>query len=362
MNSRKILWGLLASLALAAPAWGQGVLPPVGQTPGAAPANLWSFLCPTAEQKAACKNHWCNSALGQLVSGASGPISAASGGLIQNRCLKNAIENDIAKKAPDSSEGAAARIKKDEAEAKARRMAVRFLGTVDCNYWPEAEEALINSLRGDRNECVRWEAAMALGNGCCCTNKVIKALEHCITGSKEDKFPSERSERVRAAAIEALARCPMPVNGDHKDPEKNGIKKADLTPSTDPKEYYSRVAEMPRAEVVASARATLANAQGGRMAMNGAAPQRAGNLSAILANAFAPRPEYIPTRIEPPPAMVTPMPAAVNAQRDVRKDDFRVMPAGGTSVPRQGVGFVTIDEMPPTFAPLPSIGTPMPRR
>ena len=110
-------------------------------------------------------------------------------------------------KPADSPEGAAARAKADEADAKARRAAVRFLGTVDCHYWPEAQEALINALRGDRNECVRLEAAFALNRGCCCTKMIIKALVMCVSGSDEDGFPSERSPRVRAVAQAALAHC-----------------------------------------------------------------------------------------------------------------------------------------------------------
>src|ERR1700676_4964140 len=94
------------------------------------------------------------------------PISSMSGGLVPLCCPAVSLA-DLAKPA-DSPEGAAARIKKDEIEAKARREAVRALGLVDCHYWPEAQDALINALRADRNECVRMEAAWALNNGCCC--------------------------------------------------------------------------------------------------------------------------------------------------------------------------------------------------
>ena len=37
-------------------------------------------------------------------------------------------------------------IQADEAGAKAHRANVRYLGTVDCRYWPEATEGLINAL------------------------------------------------------------------------------------------------------------------------------------------------------------------------------------------------------------------------
>src|SRR2546425_250805 len=74
------------------------------------------------------------------------------------------------------AEAAAAKIRADEAGAKARRTAVKYLATVDCHYYPEAEAALIAALRADRNECVRLEAALALGGGCCCTRNAAQAL------------------------------------------------------------------------------------------------------------------------------------------------------------------------------------------
>src|SRR5207237_2362732 len=113
---------------------------------------------------------------------------------------------DLAKPS-DSPAGAAAKIKADEAAAKARREAVRYLGTVDCHYWPEAQDALINALRADRNECVRLEAAWVLGRGCCCTKKTIVALSITVAGSDRDGNPYEDSDRVKAAAAAALAHC-----------------------------------------------------------------------------------------------------------------------------------------------------------
>src|SRR5207302_6302538 len=107
----------------------------------------------------------------------------------------------------DSAEGSAAQIKKSEAEAKARREAIRYLGTVDCNYWPNAKAALISGLRGDPNECVRYEAALALLRGCCCNKMIMEALKHSANGSDKDGFPAEDSWRVREAASEALAHC-----------------------------------------------------------------------------------------------------------------------------------------------------------
>ncbi|MFO0844137.1 MAG: hypothetical protein U0797_17335 [Gemmataceae bacterium] len=185
-------------------------IPGAATAPAAAPAaanNIWSKLCMTPEQAAACKQKLCNCSLVQFLSGGLAPISALSGGLIGTGCPgpNQANPQDLLQPS-DSALGAAARIKKLEAEAAARRAAVRYLGTVDCRRFPEAEAALISSLRGDENECVRYEAALALGSGCCCTKKVLEALVVVVSGRKTND-PAEASARVRAAAAKALERC-----------------------------------------------------------------------------------------------------------------------------------------------------------
>lgn len=163
----------------------------------------------TPEQKQACKQKICAIPFMQFLNGGLAPVSALTGGLVPGCCPgpNQANPADLLKPA-DSAEGAAARIKKLEAEAKARRAAVRYLGTVDCRRFPEAEAALISSLRGDENECVRFEAALALGSGCCCTRKVLEALVVTVSGRKTAE-PAETSPRVRAAAAIALERCLM---------------------------------------------------------------------------------------------------------------------------------------------------------
>ncbi|MFQ3593917.1 MAG: hypothetical protein SNJ82_12120, partial [Gemmataceae bacterium] len=153
------------------------------------------------------KKKLCASPIGQLVGGILTPYRAMTGGIIPKWCPGPLDANaaDLGKPA-DSAEGAAARIKASEAEAKARRAAVRYLGTVDCKRYPEAEAALINALRGDPNECVRLEAALAFRNGCCCSKKVIDTLIVVVNGEKTTE-PAETSPRVRCAAAEALQRC-----------------------------------------------------------------------------------------------------------------------------------------------------------
>jgi hypothetical protein len=155
-----------------------------------------------------CKDCFCNSVGGQLINNMTKPLGTFTGGLIPSCCPNpnDANKEDLAKSSTDA-EGAAAQIKKDEAEAKARRAAVKYLGTVDCSRWPEAEAALISALREDKNECVRWEAAIQLGNGCCCTKKIIQALIHTVNGDSKDGKTAEKSERVKAAAFEALQKC-----------------------------------------------------------------------------------------------------------------------------------------------------------
>jgi hypothetical protein len=107
----------------------------------------------------------------------------------------------------DSALGAAARIQQDDAQAMQRRQAVEYLGTVDGDRYPEAQTALINSLRGDRNECVRLAAAKALQRGCSCGKPVMEALLITISGGSQDGFPPECSHRVKAAADVALHKC-----------------------------------------------------------------------------------------------------------------------------------------------------------
>jgi len=213
--------GLIASLALtsslhaqlpgvpAPPAAPAIPADPAAVAPAAPTNNLWSFFCPTDAQCARCKALICNSPLGDMLKGAAGPVSLMSGGLIGGKC-GTPTAADLAKLAQegklDGAVGTAAQIKKSEAEAKARREAIRYLGTVDCTWWPEARDALIAGLRTDPNECVRYEAALALLHGCCCNKKTMEALKDCVNGT--EKFgKKECSWRVRDTANAALGHC-----------------------------------------------------------------------------------------------------------------------------------------------------------
>src|SRR5579875_1737986 len=157
-------------------------VPAAVAAPAPAPApvkNLWTFLCPTPEQKARCKAKFCGSQFGQLINNSLAPLSVFTGGVIGQPCPLIPAAGLAAP--PDSALGAAAQIQKDTLEAQARRAAVRYLSTVDCNWWDQARDALINSLRADKNECVRMEAAFALQRGCCCNPPIIKALVNTLS-------------------------------------------------------------------------------------------------------------------------------------------------------------------------------------
>ena len=234
--------------------------------------TLGGFLGLTKPNLAACKAKFCASPFGSLTNNALGPYSTMFGGLIPMCCPSVPSDAAIAALAaqggPNGAEAVAAKIKKDEADAKARRAAIRYLATVDCHYWPEAEVAIISGLRDDRNECVRYEAALALLNGCCCNAKTIEALNIVVSGSEKDGKPAETSERVRCAALAALQGCLLRFNppepGPPEKPESPEPPEAiGSAGSLDPAfrrvaYYYKTLATRPNAQVVADARKTVA--------------------------------------------------------------------------------------------------------
>jgi len=287
---QRINWfAILAGLGLATSAAAQDTLPPPAPTVVVAPQrNLWSCIWLTPDQQIACRTLWCQSFFGQLSSSAMGPISGLSGGLIQNCCVANAIQLGLRMPA-DSAQGAAAVIMLDQANVEARRKAVRYLGTVDCNWWPEAESALCDALLKDRSECVRWEAALALQKGCCCTQKVLEALTTCISGNGK---PPENSERVKAAAIGALSHCcavTVPFSGPMPEVEKIGeMKKAQL----DTPEHQQPGKPTPGDEVIQRARRILAQVGSSGGTAAGAAvftpAPHPGSVAQILSSAFGP--------------------------------------------------------------------------
>jgi hypothetical protein len=214
---------------VAVPSTGVTAVPPTG-TAAAPQKNLWSFLCPNDAQKEKLKACFCGSQFGRLINNSMAPVSALTGGVLPQLCP--ALDPADLLLPPDSALGAAAQVKKDTLEAAKRRAAIRYMSTADCNWWPEVQAALANSLRMDRNECVRLEAALALQRGCCCNPTTVKALTQALSPSPTDPNPPEDSPRVRAAAMAALEHClhcyfavtpaPPPAQEQPPTPRKEG--------------------------------------------------------------------------------------------------------------------------------------------
>jgi len=182
----------LGVLGTPSAAFAQAIIVP---PPPTVPAGAAGCLATLIALDAALKAKICNSPLGKLMGGAMAPVTCLTGGVICNPC------DACAPVTPAQA------IKKDQAAMKARRAMIRFLGTVDCHYYPEAQKALLSALRCDRSPCLRWEAAHSLANGCCCSQATVEALTICITASEKDGNPSENCLAVRAEAYRALQVC-----------------------------------------------------------------------------------------------------------------------------------------------------------
>jgi len=210
--------GVPAAPAPAAPVAAVGA--PIPGVAVAAPAEPQGFLTKCCAQLDACRRRLCLTPAGQMLNSMTKPLTFATGGIIPPFCPIVPSAADLAKPGVG---GAADAIKKDALEAKIRREKVRFLGTVDCRYYPDAIGALTSALRTDGSECVRFEAALALSRGCCCNQKTLDALEASVSGTERDGSPAERSVRVRCTAAIALQRClacyvPPPVETDTVEP------------------------------------------------------------------------------------------------------------------------------------------------
>src|SRR5271157_208518 len=190
---------------------GGGAATPAAAPAAAAPQSLFGFFGLSSANIHACITKLCNTQLGQTANSLiTGPMGAVSGGFIPPLCPPAPTPQQIAaldKAAPGGAAATAAKIKASEADAKARVAAVEYLGTVDCTRWKEATKALINALRADPNECVRYAAARVLNSGCCCNKDTIEALRICVAGEDKDGNPPETSPRVKAAAFGALQNC-----------------------------------------------------------------------------------------------------------------------------------------------------------
>ncbi len=280
--------------------------------PAAAPAAPTGFIgkCTSCVSSiGGCFKGCCNTPLGKLINGAFQPLEMATGGVIPAPCPG---PNDPSKHGagaggssaggPPGPQQAAQAIKKDQAQAKARAEAVKYLATVPCHYYPEAEAALIQALRTDRSECVRWEAAHALAQGCCCTKKTIEALKIVASGSQKDGNPSEKSFRVKVEALNALEHC-LVMCGDAAMPQRPEVPSpmpqpetiptplpqpkrpempvsqgnaTDPTPAVQQVNYYEEMEKQSDATVLAEARRLVASSR--RSTKRVTAPRRGNSL------------------------------------------------------------------------------------
>lgn len=265
---------------------------PAAAAPGPR-VGLFGRIRKTPEQRAQCWADFAKSPLGQMVNNLLKPLAGLTGGL-----LKPVGANDPAKKKlpADSAGGTAAKIAADAEAAKAKIADLEFLAKQDCRRYPEAEAAILNALRAEKIECVRWAAAKALLTGCCCTPKVIKTLTVVVTMSDKDGNLAEDSERVRLTALMALQKCLntcQPAKAEEP-PEKPAPKE-----KAEGEVAAVKFEEMTEADVFAAARAAVAKG----VATSGWSleqMQRSTNLRDLV---FGPPPAEIPTT---PPVRETP--------------------------------------------------------
>ena len=217
MIRKPIFWLLLilaatSGRAQAQPAGDTPTLPPVPvigvekelpQPPPTAPAPPSSRLLYLPEIQQSSK-HSCQTCLGQIVHNMLTPFRT----LIPRRDPSRSENGELIEMnqlpSVSAAEVAAARIKADELTVHRRQAAIRYLAKIDCQFNPEAEAALLAALRGDRNESVRFEAALALANSNCCTKKTVASLGLVVKGGDSDGNPAETSDRVKWAAAQAL--------------------------------------------------------------------------------------------------------------------------------------------------------------
>lgn len=362
-GSKKWLWILGIALSLSSTACAQ--LPAAGGASSAATAAAGSATGFTGLMGQICQNldalkaKICASPCGKLMSQGMAPLKCLTGGEFGNCCPTTPT---AAQQSQPGAAGAAAQIQADTAAAKARVAAVEYLGTVDCHYWPEAEKTLIESLRADRNECVRFAAARVLGSGCCCTNKTIAALTLSASGEDSDGNPSENSPRVRAAAAAALMRCamvptepikPMPPERPEPVPPElpPAISLERIDPSVSRTEYYYQIVDRtPRAVLVERARRVVAAVANAPQAP-GMPPLGGQSLLDIASHAQDPQKASRPVALSraeapaPPVRQVTAAPANVIPAEPVRQVAVTGVRATAPAPVRQGAS------TPPAAAP-----------
>ncbi len=259
--------------------------------------------------------------------------------------------------------GAADLAKRNATESSERIAAVKYLGTLDCRYLPDAEAALIAALRADGQEAVRFEAATVRARGGCCTPKVMETLVVTISGSERDGHPAEKSPRVRLAAARALEKClAVTAPADAAVPPAAGKPGPKVVEhprvETGPIVTEMAAPKWPDLKLVETSNQTLVEF---RAKADPARPDPAPVPKSAPVAAHAPVVKSAP--VEPPAAVeVAPMPTAV-VPPPVKRTPVEVPPAkvepAATPVPEIKLPDVSIPEvkLPPAPAEKPTIVT-----
>ena len=215
-----------------------------GGIPGAAPTqsvtvankccSIWDFLG-VAQAGSFLNNQIFKTRLFQGVNSALSPVARALG-------LGPALVSDKFGK-EGGAMGLANQLKKEEKKVPLKIQAIKYLGTLDCQCYPEIVDALLGSL-DDCSEKVRYEALQALhhkcgekkchghkhggtdvacvstcdtctnGNGpscgcggCACQKKVIDRLNQLLLARDEFGCLKEKSGRIRSLATQMIEEC-----------------------------------------------------------------------------------------------------------------------------------------------------------
>lgn len=243
-----------------------GAAPGVGFKPG----GFFHALSTTRQNVCQKFKH---SALGGLIAEMRKPLSAITGGMVAPAAAPSAQE--VAAAGP---QGTAAQIQAIKIDAPKRVAAIQQLKGVDVRYHPEAAQTLIAALRADPSDCVRLEAARSIATLRTCTKPIAEALRICVEGTETDGNPAELSPAVKQQAAMALACCLNCLSDSPAAPatetrpefpvapasfttaaksSSSQVTFATLTPSSG--NYYTRIANVPRAQIAGSANRALQN-------------------------------------------------------------------------------------------------------
>ena len=197
--------------------------------------SIWDILGAPGITKFLGNNVF-KSVLGQKVAKLLSPVGKVLG-------LGPSLLSDKFAESDNPAMSLAAKAKKEEKDAPLKVKAIKYLGTLDCNCYPEVVDALLASL-DDCNESVRIAALKALQGkcktksrckrkcgpsglpcepcdccGCQCQKKVIEALNEHLLARDASGCLKERSRKVRDLATCMIEEClsrrePPPVEAE----------------------------------------------------------------------------------------------------------------------------------------------------